>query len=174
MCDSLWPHGLQHPSPPCPSPTPRVNLNSCPLSRWCHPTILSSVVPFSSCLQSLILAYEPAIPFLGIPRESHSLKRHMHQSVHCSTIYYNTMCCFVTKSCWNLCDSMDCSLPGFPVPHHLPEFDQVQVHWISDATQPSHPLSPSSPPAFNFSQHQGLFQWVTCSYQVTKVLELQL
>ena len=49
---SLWPHGLQHPSPPCPSPTPGVYSNSCPLSRWCHPTILSSVVPFSSCLQS--------------------------------------------------------------------------------------------------------------------------
>ena len=50
---SLWPHGLQHASPPCPSPTPGVYSNSCPLSRWCHPTILSSVVPFSSCLQSL-------------------------------------------------------------------------------------------------------------------------
>ena len=48
---SLWPHGLQHARPPCPSPTPRVHSNSCPLSRWCHPTISSSVVPFSSCLQ---------------------------------------------------------------------------------------------------------------------------
>ena len=52
MSDSLWPHGLQHPSPPCPSPTPRAYSNSCPLSQWCHPTISSSVVPFSSCLQS--------------------------------------------------------------------------------------------------------------------------
>ena len=49
---SLWPHGLQHASLPCPSLTPRVCSNSCPLSQWCHPTILSSVVPFSSCLQS--------------------------------------------------------------------------------------------------------------------------
>ena len=49
MSDSLWPHGLQHARPPCPSPTPRVYPNSCPLSRWCHPTISSSVVPFSSC-----------------------------------------------------------------------------------------------------------------------------
>ena len=52
VSDSLWPHGLQHARPPCPSPTPRVYSNSCPLSWWCHPTISSSVVPFSSCLQS--------------------------------------------------------------------------------------------------------------------------
>ena len=52
MSDSLRPRGLQHARPPCPSPTPRVYSNSCPLSRWCHPTISSSVVPFSSCLQS--------------------------------------------------------------------------------------------------------------------------
>ena len=52
MSDSLRPHGLQHARPPCPSPTPRVYSNSCPLTRWCHPTISSSVTPFSSCLQS--------------------------------------------------------------------------------------------------------------------------
>ena len=50
--DSLWPHGLQHNRLPCPSPTPRARSNSCPSSQWCHLTILSSVVPFSSCLQS--------------------------------------------------------------------------------------------------------------------------
>ena len=52
MSDSLWPHGLQHTRLPCPSPTPEACSNSCPLSRWCHPTISSSVIPFSSCLQS--------------------------------------------------------------------------------------------------------------------------
>ena len=52
MSDSLRPHGLQHARPPCPSPTPRVYSNSCPLSQWCHPTISSSDVPFSSCPQS--------------------------------------------------------------------------------------------------------------------------
>ena len=51
VSDSLWPHELQHARPPCPSPAPRVHPNSCPLSWWCHPTISSSVVPFSSCLQ---------------------------------------------------------------------------------------------------------------------------
>ena len=52
VSNSLWPHGLQHARPPCPSPTPRVYSNSCPLSLWCHPAISSSVVPFSSYLQS--------------------------------------------------------------------------------------------------------------------------
>ena len=52
MSDSLWPHGLQHTRLPCTSPTPGACSNSCPLSRWCHPTISSSVIPFSSCLQS--------------------------------------------------------------------------------------------------------------------------
>ena len=52
VCDFLWPHGLQHDKPPCPSPTPGVYPNSCPLSQWCHPTISSSVIPFSSCPQS--------------------------------------------------------------------------------------------------------------------------
>ena len=52
VSNSLWSHGLQHASPPCPSPTPRVYSNSCPLSWWCHPTISSSFIPFSSCLQS--------------------------------------------------------------------------------------------------------------------------
>ena len=52
VSDSLQPHGLQHARPPCPSPTPRVHPNPCPLSQWCHPTISSSVIPFSSCPQS--------------------------------------------------------------------------------------------------------------------------
>ena len=52
MSNSLWPHELQHTRPPCPSPTPGAYPHSCPLSRWCHPTISSSVVPFSSCPQS--------------------------------------------------------------------------------------------------------------------------
>ena len=82
-------------------------------------------------------------------------------------------CCSVTKSCLTLLDPMDWSTPGFPVPHHLPEFAQVHVHWVSDAIQPFHPLSPSSLSAFNLSQHQGLCQWVSCSHQVAKVLELQ-
>ena len=75
-------------------------------------------------------------------------------------------------SVW-LCISVDCSMPGFPVLHHLPEFAQIHVHWISDAIQPSHPLPPLSL-AFSLSQHQGLFQWVSSSHQVAKVLERHL
>ena len=59
-------------------------------------------------------------------------------------------------------------------PHHLPELAQTHVHWVSDAVQPSHPLSSPSPHALNLSQHQGLFKWVGSSHQVAKVLEFQL
>ena len=69
---------------------------------------------------------------------------------------------------------MDCSTPGFPVHHQLPELAQTHVHWVGDAIQPSHSLSPPSPPALNLSQHQGLFQWVSSLHQVAKVLEFQL
>ena len=62
------------------------------------------------------------------------------------------------------------STPSFPVPHYLPELTQLHVHWVSDAIQPSHRLSSPSPPAFNLSQHQGLFQWVSSSHQMAKVL----
>ena len=80
----------------------------------------------------------------------------------------------VTQPCPTLCNPMDCSMPGLPVHHQLPEFTQTHVHWISDAIQPSHPLSSPSPPAFNLSQHQGLFQRVSSSHQVAKVLKFQL
>ena len=83
-------------------------------------------------------------------------------------------CCSVAKSCPTLCEPMDCSMPGFPVLHQLPELAQTHVHWVSDAIQLSHPLSSPSPPALNLSQHQSLFQWVSSSHQVAKVLELQL
>ena len=66
---------------------------------------------------------------------------------------------------------MDCSMPGFPVHHQPPDLAQTHVHWVSDAVQPSHPLSSPSPPAFSLSQHQGLFQWVSSSHQVARVLE---
>ena len=82
-------------------------------------------------------------------------------------------CCSVTKWYTTLCDHMDCSTSGFPIIHHLPELAQTLVHWVSDAIQPSHPLSSPSPPAFNLSQHQGFFQWVSCSHHVAKVLEFQ-
>ena len=80
----------------------------------------------------------------------------------------------IAQSCLTLCHPVDCSTPGLPVHHQLPEFTQTYVHWVGDAIQPSHPLLSPSPPAFNLSQHQGLFKWVSSSHQVVKVLELQL
>ena len=76
----------------------------------------------------------------------------------------------VAQSCLTLCDPMDCSTPGLPVHHQFPELTQTHVHWVGDAMQPSHPLSSPSPPAFNLSQHQGLFQWVSSSHQVAKAI----
>ena len=79
----------------------------------------------------------------------------------------------VAKSCPILCDPMNRSTPGLPVRHQLPGFTQTHVHRVSDASQPSHPLSSPSP-APNPSQHQRLFQWVNSSHEVAKVLEFQL
>ena len=80
----------------------------------------------------------------------------------------------VTQLCPTLCNPMNRSTPGLPVHHQLLEFTQTHVHWVSDAIQPSHPLSSPSPPASNPSQHQSLFQWVNSLHEVAKVLEFQL
>ena len=69
---------------------------------------------------------------------------------------------------------MDCSKPGLPVCHQLQEFTQTYVHWVRDAIQPSHSLLSPSPPTFNPSQYQGLFQWVSSSHQVAQVLKSQI
>ena len=87
---------------------------------------------------------------------------------------YSVQFSSVAKSCPTLCDPMDCSTPGLPVHHQFPESTQTHVHRVSDAIQPSHPLSSPFPPALNLSQHQGLFKWVSSSHQVAKVLEFQL
>ena len=73
-------------------------------------------------------------------------------------MYFQIQFSSVTQSCPTLCDPMDCSMPGLSVHHQLPEFTQTHAHQIGDAIQPSHPLSPPSPPAFNLSQHQGLIK----------------
>ena len=80
----------------------------------------------------------------------------------------------VVQLCLTLHDPMNCSTPGLPVHHQLPELTQTHVHWVSDAIQPSHPPSSPSPPAFSLSQHQDLFKWVSSLHQVAKVLEFQL
>ena len=88
--------------------------------------------------------------------------------------FLNFLCYSITKLCPTLWDPTDFSMPGFPVLQYLPGYAQIHARWVSDAIQPSHPLSPPSSSALNLSQHQGLFQWVSSSHQVARVLELQL
>ena len=87
-----------------------------------------------------------------------------------ASIHWRQRCCYcsVAQLCLTLCNPMDCSMPGLPVPHHLLKFAQVHVHCIGDAIQLSHPLMPSFPSALSLSQHAGLFQWVSYSHQMTK------
>ena len=82
--------------------------------------------------------------------------------------------CSVAKSRPTLCNPMNCSMPSFPNLYHLLKLAQTHVHWLDDAIQLSYFLSPTSPPAVNLSQHHCLFQWIISSYQMAKVLELQL
>ena len=95
-------------------------------------------------------------PYMNFGGEEHS--------VYCVSVQFSS----VTQSCPTFCNPMDCSTPGFPVHHQLLEVTQTYVHWVSDAIQPSHPLLSPFPPAFNFSQHQGFFQWVSSLHQVAK------
>ena len=88
-------------------------------------------------------------------------------------LYYHPQFSSVAQLCLTFCDPMNRSMPGLPVHHQLLEFTQTHVHWVADAIPPSHPLSSPFLPTFNFPQHQGLFQWVSTSYQVAKVLEFQ-
>ena len=91
-----------------------------------------------------------------------------------SQLFHFSQFSSVVKLCPILCDPMDCSMPGLPIHHQLPEFTQTHVHGVGDAIQLSHLLSSPSPPAFKLSQHQDLFKWVSSSHQVAKVLEFQL
>ena len=89
-------------------------------------------------------------------------------------LFFFFFCYSITQSCSIFWEPIDCSTPGFPVLHYLLKFAQTYVHWVDDAIQSSRPLSSPSPLAFNLSQHQGLFQWLSSLHQVAKVLELQL
>ena len=97
----------------------------------------------------------------------------MHFHKYKTNIPYNTVFKFyqissVTQLCPTLCNPMNRSTPGLPVPHQLPESMQTHVHWVGDAIQPSHPLSSPSLPALNLSQHQGIFKWISSLHQVPK------
>ena len=97
---------------------------------------------------------------LGLPLSADNSHLSFSACIWCSPSYKLPCCCSVAKLCLIFCDPMDCSMPGFPILHYLPEFAQTHVPWVDDAIQSSHPLSSTSPLALNLSQHQGLFQWV--------------
>ena len=200
MSSSLWPHGLQHARLPCPSLSPGVYSNSCPLSEWCHPTISSFVVPITSHLQSFpasgsfplswlfasegqrtgasasvsvlpvnIQGWFPLGLTVLISFESKGLSRVFHSDFRSFSS--------VQFSCSVLSDSLrphESQHARPPCPSPTPGVTQTHVHRVSDAIQPSHPLSSPSPPAPSPSQHQSLFQWVNTLHEVAKVLEFQL
>ena len=121
-----------------------------------------------------VFAWE--IPWTKEPGELQSMgwQGIRHERVTNTFTFFLFRLSSVTQSCPTVWDSKDCTTPGFPVHHQLPEMAQTHVHWLGDAIQLLHPLLSPSLPAFNFSQHLGLFQWVSSSHQVVRVLELQL
>ena len=144
VSDSLRPHRLQHTRLPCPSPAPGTYSNSSPSSQWMTSKI---------CLYIL---------------ENFSRRGTIDNAA--SSVQFSS----IAQLCPTLCDPMNHSTPGLPVHHHLPQFTQTHVHWVSDAIQPFHPRLSPSPPAPNPSQHQIFFQWVSSSHEVAEVLEFQL
>ena len=150
MSNSLWPHGLWPTRLLCPwnSPGKNTGVGSHSLLQGIFPT------------QRL----NPGLP-------------HCRQVPYCLSHQgspSDTISSVRLLSCPTLCDPMDCSTLGFPVHHQPPELAQTHIRRVGDAIQPSYPLLFPSPPAFNLSQHQDLFWWVSSLHQVAKVLELQL
>ena len=187
--DSLQPHGLQHAKLPCPLPTPRACSNSWPLSWWCHSAVWSFVVPFSSCLQSFpaseFISYMICLLHKSCLQWKHyyvstgsvltcpALQRQC-VTVQCKidvegkeTPLVTYLLISIVNQIFNsvqllshvrLCHSTDGSKPGFPVTNSRNYSNSCPS--VGDAIQPSHPLLALSPPTFNLSQYQGLFQWV--------------
>ena len=129
------------------------------LLNWPHCQMLISVTAVAWKSQARGIAYHPSIlPFFRkkkgkTPVFTVQLLSHVQLLVTPGTAAY---------------------IPNFSILHYLLEYALTHVHWVGDATKPPHHLSPTSPPAFNFSQHQGLFQWDGSSHQVVRVLEFQL
>ena len=109
------------------------------------------------------------LQFVGSQRVKHDWRDLAHTRTHIHTHILLVQFSSVVQPCPTLCNPMDCNTPGFPVHHQFPKLAQPHVLWVSDAIQPSHPLSSPSP-AFNLSQHQGLFQWVSRLLLWTKCL----
>ena len=123
-----------------------------------------------ACQASLSLGFPRQEYWSGLPFSSPRI--FLTQGSNLGLLHYQIRS--VAQSCPTLCDPMNLSTPGLPVHHQLLEFTQTHVHRVSDAIQPSHPLSSPSSLAPSPSQHQSLFQWVNSSHEVAKVLEFQL
>ena len=135
------------------------------LSKWhTHFSGISNVKAWLNPWILLFFSHTSTNQSLTLPVTTSNLPPQMGHFSPC--LLYSS----VAQSCLTLCNPMDHIMPGFPVHHQLPEFIQTHVHWVSDAIQPSHPLSSPSPSSLNLSQHQGLFQGVSSSHQVAKVL----
>ena len=132
MFNSLQPHGLQHARLPCPLPIIII--------------FVATNIYISATITVISLVYFLPIYFPWIIAEGGDW--------YCFPLDDSSV---QSLSRVQLCNPMDCSMPGFPVHHQLPELAQTHVHQVSDAIQLSHPLSSPSPPAFSLSQHQGLF-----------------
>ena len=135
---------------------------------WLFLTLMTSTnQSFDSVYFTLILCW--ILPCSSLLMNMHPPPKPLHEH----TYIYPQLQFSSSVVSDTLCDPMDCSTPGFPAHHQLPELAQTHVHPVSDTIPPSHPLSSPSHPALNLSQHQGLFQWVSSSHQVARVLEFQ-
>ena len=140
---------------------------------------LATKITLSKALVKILKVIGPKVGLCTKPmKTAPNMSYPQFEAIYYSTFLWHNFSVIlfssVSQSCPTLFNCMDCSMPGFPVHHQLPELAQTNVHQVSNAIQPSHLLLSPSPPAFNLSQHQGLFQWVTSLHQVAKVLELQL
>ena len=169
--DSCYTHCCKHPAQSCPSSVP----DRMPLPLCCYPSPPQSgeTAPFPRTFtihSSYFSLHLPSsLPTTGISRLNlFPLNGFLRERT--VTFQFSS----VAQSCPTLCDPMDCSTPGLPLHHQLPELTQTHVHRVGDAIQPSHLLLSPSPPAFNLSQYRGLFQRVSSLHQVPKVLEFQL
>ena len=148
-----------------------VVVQSLSCVQLCNTMDCTCQLPLSSTISQSLLKFMYVRILIHIYRDKDGSKPwNPLQKLIISSVQFSS----IVQSCPTLCDPMNHSMPGLPVHHQLPEFTQTHIHWVSDAIQPSHPLSSPSPPAPNPSQHQNIFLWVNSSHEVAKGLEFQL
>ena len=167
MSNSVWPHRWHPTRLPHPGDSPGKNTGvGCHfLLQWMKVKSESQVTQLSPTLSDPMGCSLPGSSIHGIFQG-----RVLEWGAIMESVQFSS----VAQSCPTLCNPMNRSPSGLPVYHQLPVFTQTHVHRVSDAIQPSHPLSSPSPPAPNPSQQQSLFQWVNSLHEVAKVLEFQL